>query len=437
MSSLLQWMESRVSAENHPDNESALPEAPVEPAQPVTNFQPLEVDTFPSTSTDGIDTLQQLRLEEAMARDTEVLEDAVVTVEAYIHLLRNAGPQGIDRQTAQSMVIGLAPYRQLLERVSVPSVECFSTPHSAQYATMISQEGLGARLLELWKTLKDLFYRMLDQGADFYRQFQQGVGRLREQAVALKRPLAALRGTPTITSFTLHNPSKLMADGKYQGDDPTVIAGVAGWFFKQYPLELAEYMRALARGVDLITPENLEQMADKLLEIEGPHQQFHLANKDTLPGNVTIVAESTEGVGEDKLRGLSLLLSAQRFVLKPVPGAQVDTLEITVRSPQELSKGLTDLLKTIDLIDEMRSKAPALVEVSKALLNSTDKLRIKMDTVALTGEQLALVQAIMRGTFAVTRMSGPDLHPLIMYLVSVVQAQLAVLEREIRSYKTA
>lgn len=406
------------------------------PAGPMAGYAPLDLEGHLSVGDDS-QALQVLHMEEALARDTETLEDATLTLEAYVGLLRRSGPQGVTQREMESIRIGLSPYSRLFTGTLTPSVECFVTERSAAFASQVSLETFMQVLSELWKTLKEGFYRMLDKGAEFYRQFQQGVGRMQTRALALKQPISRLNGQPTQVSFRLDNPSKVMAEGKYYGDDPAVIAGAAGWFCRHYPQELATYIKSLARAVDLITPQNLREISDNLLQLEGPQHKFREANKDVMPGNLTIVTTTVEGITEDKLKHLSHLLSAERFILQPVSGTNPETYEVTVRTPQELARGLTELLRTLELIDSMRDKAPALAEVSKQLLTAADKLRQRFEKVALIGEDQALLQAIMRGIFAVTRMSGPDLHPLIMYFVSVVQAQLAILEREIHAYKPA
>lgn len=102
--------------------------------------------------------------------ELEVVEDARASLEAYDKFLTQAGPDGISRQTAAAMYIGLARIdRQLNQRSAlVASMEDndlaeVNDRNKMAVAKGVDSKGLGGRAAQLWEKLKEIVTKLMEK----------------------------------------------------------------------------------------------------------------------------------------------------------------------------------------------------------------------------------------------------------------------------------
>lgn len=122
---------------------------------------------------------------------TEVIEDSVA-LEDYITLLRSAGPDGVSKQTAKAIAIGI---KRIDRRFGVRSSLSISLEDEAsgmkhigdgQSQSSVSETGLVARAKELWKKFVEMLRSFIDKAKARWQKMNDKTDKIVEEAAEMK-----------------------------------------------------------------------------------------------------------------------------------------------------------------------------------------------------------------------------------------------------------
>lgn len=122
---------------------------------------------------------------------TEVIEDSVA-LEDYITLLRTAGPDGVSKQTAKAIAIGI---KRIDRRFGVRSTLSVSLEDEAsgmkhigdgQSQSSVSETGLVARAKELWKKFVEMLRSFIDKAKARWQKMTDKTDKVVEKAAEMK-----------------------------------------------------------------------------------------------------------------------------------------------------------------------------------------------------------------------------------------------------------
>lgn len=122
---------------------------------------------------------------------TEVIEDSVA-LEDYITLLRTAGPDGVSKQTAKAIAIGI---KRIDRRFGVRSTLSVSLEDEAsgmkhigdgQSQSSVSETGLVARAKELWKKFVEMLRSFIDKAKARWQKMTDKTDKIVEKAAEME-----------------------------------------------------------------------------------------------------------------------------------------------------------------------------------------------------------------------------------------------------------
>jgi hypothetical protein len=192
--------------------------------------------------------------------ELEVVEDARASLEAYDKFLQQAGPDGITRQTAAAMYIGLARIdRQLGQRSAlVASMEDNDLAETTNRNKMVKAEGVDSEAIngrgkQLWEKLKELVAKLMAKLKKAWEFFTSKVKEAKEKAVKVGEDIKTWAGPNGPTGgrkVDVPGPiaSVVFKDGKVMA--PSELLPFIKFAFMDYPAFLQQQFEQVKKAAD-------------------------------------------------------------------------------------------------------------------------------------------------------------------------------------------
>jgi len=422
--------------------------------------QKLDVHVSPEPSVDQeLAEMEESRIkQDEIQKDCEAMVEAQTAMEDYADLLAHGLENGgLNGQAAAFMRLGMERFESMfgMEEPLTPSVEAFGGSASQQHSTQVSLESISETLKKSWEAIKRALVALVNAIKDVYAKATNAAGRLEKRANDLRAKAKAAKGqTPKQDKVPISGASKLYADGVWKGDDVALVAGFLTYGLGRYPESAIKYAERVADTVNQLKPESatkesaaaMMKMTDTLLQdFQGkaaPSNDKRFAgdtevkHTDVLPGNMALYVVQPAVKG-DELAALRKLASTLRADMLAVPEAKVGekTHELAVATPDVLANRAGQIANAAGLIAKSKQNSDKIKATVDKLVKAGDELQARAGKAELNEEQKKVVDATLRGLVAIQRLLGGTVNGIIAYGVRTLNAQLAVVERQLAAYK--
>lgn len=122
--------------------------------------------------------------------DIEEIVEASAALEGYIQVMKQNPYDGISKQTAQAMLVGLTRIDKLVgqksELVAALEAEAFDNPRIGQEKSSVDKEGLAGRAKQLWAKFKELILQAVAKAKALWQKITDENKQTAEKAEDLK-----------------------------------------------------------------------------------------------------------------------------------------------------------------------------------------------------------------------------------------------------------
>lgn len=407
------------------------------------------------SSEDGDEALDAaMYAQDAHADEMTEMEDAHVTMEGYIELMKRAQAEGgMTQREAGFMRLGLEQFeRKFGVRALTPGLEAYDGPASVDYSTKVSLEVLGGVSKDLYKALQLMWRELRIFLGTAWNELTNGVGKLVEDAKALRMQVDGLSGEPKHDTFKITGTQMAFANGKFVAHDPVVIAGLAAYVSQEYPKELKEWLKRLADilgAVNVLSPHDIDQ-AVKAAEYIDSHTSGRnkVANRfrgDHFPGNYWIDTKNDlETTGSARKQFASMGGDVVFKINAPVPGSMFKIVEppsefvVNVSDVNALKKRAADIVKIIEALNTIRQSTTDISRELDHLEKTSDaaaKLVAGVKNVAGAPSNLSQLTDLINGCSKAARMGATNFNQVYYYIVRVLKTNMAILKQEVAQYQ--
>lgn len=393
-------------------------------------------------------------------QDAASLAEATESLEAYMQLLESGLENGgISAQAAAFMRVGLERYEAMfgLSEPATPSVEAFGGSASQLRSTMVSIESVGEILKQSWEALKRALLAIWNAIKDVYQQATNGIVTLGKRARSLQQKARSLRGKGKEGgTLTIQNPDKLMAEGQWVGDNPALVLGFAAYALDTLPETVIKYVSDVAEKIKELDPATMTdpELLD-LVEFDNISNKFPMAARPSndrrfspsadvvrtavMPGNVALYLSKPGVLERNFLNRVSRLMSDMKIELLPVPNAHPAPAqyELTIKAPDALAEQCGMIVEAASKINKWNKHPKAIRDAIDQLVKAGDDFETRIGKAELTAEQSDKASAVLHSLVAVQRMVQSSVSGVLAYCVRTLNAQLAVIERQLAAHEEA
>ena len=460
---LNKWIADNVSVEEFPNtgdrshlSAQTLIDVPLDhqpnPADPI----PETIAEVPSTEDvsddDSLD--HAMVAQDAIADEMTEMEDLGTSLEGYIELITQARTQGgITKREAGFMRLGLEMLETKLGvRAMTPGLEAYDGPASSDHASTISLEVLGGMVKDVYKALQHIWRELRIFLGTAWNELTNGVGRLVEDAKALRMQVDGLVGVPNLGEFEITGTQLAFANGHFVAQNPVVIAGLAAYVSQEYPKELKAWLSDLAKAlasINMLSAESIHK-AVKAVQSMGSHTSgsHSVANRfrgDHFPGNYWLTTTNDMDSFSTSTRHFAAMGGTVAFkVNSPMHKGLHKVVEppsrftIKVGTPSELKRRAGDIVKIIEALNTIKNHTTDLSRELDTLEKVSEAAAKLVAGVQQSGAAPSNVQDLVNlinGCTRAARMGTTNFNQVYYYVVRVLKTNMAILKQEVAQYQ--
>jgi len=421
--------------------------------------QTLHVIESPDASiSDDVAEMVEVKItQDEIERDTDALVEAQESLEAYSVLIMDAMTNGgVTAQSAGFMRQGLERYEELFGvEPMTPSTEAFGGSASQAYSSAVSLESISSALKKGWEALKRAMAALMNVIQDVYARATDTADRLSKRATAKAIEFRRIQQTePSSPDLEIKKAALLFADGEFVGRNVDMTRGFVHYMTGKYREDVQAYVDRVAASVGKYEPDAADAgpQINSILDIDGLFDKFEgsaLPANDTrfggdtlakrtaiMAGNKAMYIARPDLTSKGELAELSKLSSKLQVSMLDVTTAKAppESYTLKVSNPKDLAGTATRIAAAAAAIHKSKKDSDAIKASVDKLVKAGDSLRERADKAELTEEQKRTVNALLRGLSAVQKLLGSSVTGAISYGVSVLNAQLRLVERQASFY---
>jgi hypothetical protein len=356
----------------------------------------------------------------AMANELSEVVEVQTALECYQKLLRQAGPDGISRQAAGFMRVGLEQFQHDghvdLSKLIASMEDMGEGEKQHLLPSKLKSDTLGSKIKEaaakVWEWLKGLW----EKSKNFVTQLLQGVVGL-ERKLNKAKAAAEKAGSKAGGEFKVPNPGRIAIAGKVNIGFPNELKAVSHLGTNTYPERMTQFYNAVASAIgnfDVASGDKGEVMGllEKAKEVLADIQ----ASDADLPGGVKLdVSES----------GIS-------YGIKEGESADVADTTAQARSGSTITSDLTAMFAVLEGLKgygkRHESMAAAAAKVGQALerLKKASAGEGMEDSAAGTAEEIASAAGKL------LHAANPRANEIVRYLARTTSAYADVILAELK-----
>lgn len=357
--------------------------------------------------------------ETVLGNELTELVETHASLEAYGRLLRQAGPDGITRQAAGFMRVGLEQFHSdghVDFSKLISSMEDMGEGEKQHLLpSKIKSGGLGDKIKEVAGKIWEWLKKTWEKAKQFVEKLRNGVVGLERKLNAAKKA-AASAGNKSGASFTVPNPGRIAVGTKVEINFPDSLKAVSALACKVYPERMTQFYNVIASSIGNFDPASgdaqevmgqLEKAKDILADVKF--------SDTVLPGNVKI------DVSED---GIS-------FGITETESPSIEETKAQARSGSVIGSQLTTMTVVLDGLKGYYSRheqmAAAAAKVGAAL-EKLKKASAGSDMEKGAGET---AESISSAAGSLLHKANPRGNEIIRYLARTTSAYADVILAEL------
>lgn len=413
----------------------------------------------------AVDDLEQAEIEQTeIEDDVESLGQARVALERYSEILhRGIDNGGVSRETAEVIAFGMEQYNTMLgvtpeeEEELVPSLEAFGGSGSRFEATKKMANNAVEKIKKLVAFIKGALKALVQAVKSTWQKINVAGIALKEKADKLAVKAAKLDASTLKEDTITIKGSSLFADGKYKGKEFEDMAKTVTLITASIPAAVAKSIADHAKALEIASADatNGDKIMDAIftagesLRIQGfkkpeatDGRGYNIEQSDILPDNQRVyVTFPVKGESAAPGAGIRGRLSKTAYInigsdknAKKAP----DNHQVKVASPAELASHAKRISKMAQAVIDS-SKGTTSVEnsvrlVEKAVKSLEDRAaKVAEMPFGNNAEELGNIQSLINSANASTALQS-EVPRGNAYLVRVLNAMLAVVERQMSEY---
>jgi hypothetical protein len=402
----------------------------VPPAAPTDETVSVDIVEHPTDILEGLDGSDDGISEDEQMADAELdnVEDVQESLEAYTHLVRQAGLDGLSGQSAAVLHIALTNCKRRLRMENVTTgLEAYdATPRMALRKAVVSLEDIIETSKAAMNTFKEWLAKLWEAAKAKVAEMLQGITAA-EVKIKMAKDIAN-RGNTGNKPFEVSAPGWLCADGQQVYPETAQLTAVAKFAAEIYPAQVAKYYQEIATAVGAYNIasgdsasfiELVESKAGPIDHLWEEHMVL-LNNKTALP----------------KADGHS-------WTMGDAEGAKAnpDSLTITPRPSAQVVKTLDKLGAVLDDLKKLRGNQDKLEDAGNVVISAVMKLMLKSEQLDKNGnlDEASKREAgkVINAAYQAIRKATPGNKEIVAYCVKGVSAYVAVANQELTSSEKA
>lgn len=349
---------------------------------------------------------------------TELVETQVA-MEAYARLLRQAGPDGITRQAAGFMRVGLEQFHNdghVDFSKLIGSMEDMGDGEKQHLLpSKIKGGGLGDKIKEVAGKIWEWLKKTWEKAKQFIEKLRNGVVGLERKLNAAKKAASAA-GNKSGASFTVPNPGKIAVGNKVEINFPDSLKAVTALACKVYPERMTQFYNAVASTIG-----NFDAASGDPQEVLGQLEKAADILKDVkfsdtvLPGNVKI------DVSED---GIS-------FGITETEAPEISETKAAARSGSVIGSQLSTMQTVLDGLKGYYAKHEAMAAAAAKVGQALEKLKKDSSGEGMEDGAANTASEIESAAGKVLHKANPRGNEIIRYLARTTSAYADVILAEL------
>ena len=299
----------------------------------------------------------------AVSNDLGEIVEAHTALEEYSALLRQAGRDGITRQAAGFLRVGLEQFHadgHIDFSKEIASMEDMGDGNKQHLLpSKLDKDSLGSKLKEaagkIWEWLKKIW----EKSKNFINNLRNGV-------VGLERKLKAAEAAVGKNSnpkgeFTVPNPERLAVGSKVELNLPDSVKALTAMAGKVYPERMEQFYSAVASAVGNFDPAKSDASQVREMLVKAKSVLEDVSTSDVvLPGNVKIdVSESGISYG----------------ITEAGEGSAPSETKASVRSGSQIQSTLKDLRTILGTLKEYPARHEKMAAAAEKVGQALDRVK--------------------------------------------------------------
>lgn len=398
--------------------------------------------------------------------DVESLGEARIALERYSEILhRGIDNGGVSRETAEVITFGMEQYNTMLgvtseEEELVPSLEAFGGSGSRMEATKKMANTAVEKIKKLVAFIKGAMKALIAAVKSTWQKINVAGIALKEKADKTAAKAAKLDASTRKNETVKIKGSVLFKDGTYIGKEFEQAAKTVTLITKEIPSGISKYIAAHATALEAAAKDATD--TDKylraavstgaMLELpgfsefnEGEMKGFNISQSVLLPDNqrvyITLPMHALKIAQRAPGQGITgLLAKTAKINIGPDASAKKapSEFEVKVASPAELAshaKRISAMAKAvIDASSNQTDVENSVRLVEKAVKNLEARAeKVSALPFGKNDEELRNISSLINGANTTTSLQS-EVPKGNAYLVRVLNAMLAVVERQMSEY---
>lgn len=355
----------------------------------------------------------------ALSNDLGEIVEAHTALEAYCSLLKQAGRDGITRQAAGFLRVGLEQFHadgHIDFSKQIASLEDMGEGEKQHLLPgKVEEKGLGAKLKEaagkIWEWLKNIW----GKAKNFVNNLRNGVVGLERKLKKAQEVAGKTKGSAG--DFQVPNPGRIAIGNKVEINVAPELKAVTAMACKIYPERMTSFYSGIAAALNNYNPASsdkgdvfaaLEKAKDILSDVQ--------ASDKVLPGNVKIdVSESGISYGV-------------------VEADQVDIGETKAhaRSGSQIQQQLKDMFTILEGLKGYVQKHENMAKAAESVGEGLEKLKKASAGEGMEDGAAATAEEISSAVGKLLHQANPRGNEIVRYLARTTSAYADVIFKELK-----
>jgi len=388
-------------------------EIPLEAAGELIIESPLDHDNT-------MDMMDQTIVEStALSNDLTEVVETQVALEQYAKLLRQAGPDGISRQAAGYLRVGLEQFQSdghIDFSKLIASMEDMGEGEKQHLLpSKLKSDTLGSKIKEAAGKIWEFLKKLIEKGKKFVNDLRNGVIGLERKLNAANKAAQASKGSKG--EFKIPNPDRIAIAGKVNPNFPAELKAITGLAAKVYPERMTQFYNALASAIGNYDPahDDMSSVRDIVAKAGSVLEDIKFSDRP-LPGGVAIDVSDS---------GLS-------YGIKEGEGGNVGDTTAQARSSNIIQSDLKDMGTVLQALKDYPKHYENMAAAAEKVGQALERLKKASAAEGMENSAAENADNMSSSVGQLLHKANPRGNEIIRYLARTTSAYVDVILAELK-----
>lgn len=333
------------------------------------------------------------------------------SMEQYVALIKQAGRDGISKQAAAFMRVGLEHCNRVLgtSDLTVGLEDMDAEPRSAIQPSNVKPGGLKDKIKEAGAKVIAWLKEMWAKAKEFTEQFMQGITGLESKLQKAEARAGELGSKPAVTGkVKVPSPEKINVGGKINPTYPKALAGMATFGSSVYPKAMISFYDALAStlGQYDVSSGNSADVIDHIATAARPLDEL-ISDATVYPGNMQ----------------LDVANDGMTYGMKQAGGsAEAGDAEVAARSGSTIKADLGTMREVCNTLKQVKAESDKIAASAEKVSQAIEKIEKAAESGELDEKSKSEAGAVVSAAMSILHKTNPRNAEIVKYVARTTSA---------------